>query len=377
MGNLTIEKINEINISTGFIRNYPVVTGGDLLSKISGQEGRIRVFNMETNIPPDGISGDNDYFCDVDISQQDAWIRIDAKNVRTGDWWYIQKKAGVWKTWTKVISQTQMDTALDLKVSKDGTKILSDENYTTAEKQKLANVTTHFKGLFNLSSELPTSGCVNGDYAFVKGDPNASIWYWKDGSWHDSESTLGGSMMKEIYDPSNIAKDMYNRVNHTGTQSISTISQLQEELNNKLNITDKTNIIDNFNSTSPTSGLSANCGNILNHSITSILSDAETIDYGSYFGETGGYAKLTSGLIIQFGQVKTSSNTAKQDFVFPVPFPNKCYVVLATCEGDTSSGSGVDGVYANIIDNTKASIIHDYKNVSVGTLNHYVIAIGN
>jgi len=173
------------------------------------------------------------------------------------------------------------------------------------------------------------------------------------------------------------SRDMYDRANHNGTQSVSTISQLQEELNNKLNISDKGNVVNNFDSTSTTDSLSANCGNILHQSISSILSDAKTIDYGSYFGETGGYAKLTSGLIIQFGQVKTTSNTAKQDFVFPIPFPNKCYVVLATCEGDSSSGSGVDGVYANIIDKTKASIVHDYKNVSVGTLNHFVVAIGN
>lgn len=41
----------------------------------------------------------------------------------------------------------------------------------------------------------------------------------------------------------------------------------------------------------------------------------------------------------------------------------------------TPSGSGVDTEYAHIVDNTQATVTHDYKNLSVGTLNHYILAL--
>jgi len=376
MGNITVDKLNGKSVNDEFMNISPILRGGDLCSQCDGKNGLFRVFNAISSIPPSEISGDNDYFvnsykCDVN------YHKIVCYNARGDQVWERIKTNGIWMDWVSIQNEIQVNDKLSKKVDVVSGKQLSDENYTLSEKQKLANVTTHFKGLFNSYTELVADGCVTGDYAFVKGDPNASIWYFKDGAWKDSGSTLGGSMMKEIYDPYNVAKDMYARSNHTGTQPISTIELLQATLDAKLNKTEKTKVVDNFESSSGTDALSANCGNVLNKTIHSIMTDATSIDYGSYFGETGGYAKLTSGLIIQFGQVKTASNTAKQDFVFPIPFPNKCYVVLATCESGSSSGSGVDGVYASVIDKTKASIVHDYKNVSVGTLNHYVLAIGN
>src|SRR5690606_25628088 len=36
------------------------------------------------------------------------------------------------------------------------------------------------------------------------------------------------------YDPENISDDAFDRANHTGTQAISTITDLQDELDNKL-----------------------------------------------------------------------------------------------------------------------------------------------
>ena len=32
--------------------------------------------------------------------------------------------------------------------------------------------------------------------------------------------------------------------------------------------------------------------------------------------------------------------------------------------------------FSHIIDNTQATVTHDYKNLSVGTLNHYALALG-
>lgn len=43
--------------------------------------------------------------------------------------------------------------------------------------------------------------------------------------------TGGGDMIKAVYDPNNVGSDAFNRANHTGTQAISTITDLQDTLN--------------------------------------------------------------------------------------------------------------------------------------------------
>jgi len=375
MGNITIDKINNINATTGFYRNYGFISGGNLISQCN-KTGMYRIYNASDGIPPDTTPNDNDFYIHSYVAEDNKWIRLEVRNVRNSNVYEIMCIGGVWGNYQLLPNNDQIKSKMDLKVDKSGTKQLTDENFTLAEKNKLANVTTHFKGLFNSYTELTTDGCTTGDYAFIKGTPSASIWYFKDGVWRDSGSTLGGSMMKEIYDPNGIAKDTYNRANHIGTQPISTVTNLQTELDKKLNASDKTQVVDNFNSTSVVNALSANCGNVLMSTIHSIMTDSSSVDYGSSFGEFGGYTKLSSGLIIQFIQVWTDSTTATKEFNFPIPFPNKCYVLLATCDQGTSSGSGVDAVYTRVIDKTKASITHDYKNLSIGNLGHYVLAVG-
>ena len=44
----------------------------------------------------------------------------------------------------------------------------------------------------------------------------------------------GGDMNKSTYDPQNINGDAFDRSNHTGTQSISSVTNLQTELNSKI-----------------------------------------------------------------------------------------------------------------------------------------------
>lgn len=58
----------------------------------------------------------------------------------------------------------------------------------------------------------------------------------KDGAWDEVTGGGGGEgdMTKAVYDPSNIEADVYDRTNHTGTQAISTITDLQTQLDNKL-----------------------------------------------------------------------------------------------------------------------------------------------
>lgn len=175
-------------------------------------------------------------------------------------------------------------------------------------------------------------------------------------------------------------RDIFQQVGNDFKRVDERLEELNQELDSKVNIVEGKDVvaIDNtFNSSSTEDGLSANCGKVLNQAISGIINGDTKLDYGSYFGNSGGYVKLSSGLIVQFGEVSTSSTTGTATFTFPIPFPNKCYIMLASCVGDSASGSGVDGVYTKVIDNTKGSVTHDYKNTSVTSLTHNVLVVGH
>ena len=50
-----------------------------------------------------------------------------------------------------------------------------------------------------------------------------------------------GDMLKSVYDPQNINGDAFDRSNHTGTQTASTISDFDAEVSNNTNVSQNTN----------------------------------------------------------------------------------------------------------------------------------------
>jgi hypothetical protein len=82
-----------------------------------------------------------------------------------------------------------LSASLDDKVDKVTGYDLSQENYTTAEKNKLANLSEHFKGNYTSFIALTTANPVGliGDYAFVDEtigeDTKMYIWDNNDAAW--------------------------------------------------------------------------------------------------------------------------------------------------------------------------------------------------
>ncbi|MFD2870851.1 hypothetical protein ACFS5N_00135 [Mucilaginibacter ximonensis] len=82
-----------------------------------------------------------------------------------------------------------LSSILNNKVDKVTGYSLSQENYTTAEKSKLANLSEHFKGKFTTLSALTTANPTGnlGDYAFVDTgtgyDSKMYIWDGDDNTW--------------------------------------------------------------------------------------------------------------------------------------------------------------------------------------------------
>ena len=82
---------------------------------------------------------------------------------------------------------TGLDTALSNKVDKVAGKVLSDTNFTQAEKDKLASLEgSKFVGLFVSEGALPATGSA-GDYANVDGGVGSDVyrvlWDASDNKW--------------------------------------------------------------------------------------------------------------------------------------------------------------------------------------------------
>lgn len=86
--------------------------------------------------------------------------------------------------------------ALSLKVDKSAGYGLSQNNYTTAEKDKLANLSEHFKGNYTTFAALVAANPTGslGDYAFVDQgtghDAKMYIWDGDDNTWVISSATV-------------------------------------------------------------------------------------------------------------------------------------------------------------------------------------------
>ena len=111
------------------------------------------------------------------------------------------------------ISTDEIDALLDLKVDKEIGKQLTDQNFSIGEKEKLANITDYFKGLFSNSVERDTAvtNPIIGNYVI---QPNTigsgnTIWIYDGSDWVDTGTESLGDMLKSTYDPTNKNADVY------------------------------------------------------------------------------------------------------------------------------------------------------------------------
>lgn len=164
--------------------------------------------------------------------------------------------------------QTALDSLESSKVDKVEGKVLSDNNFTTAEKSKLAGLEgSRFKGLFTTVQELKDAipSASAGDYADVDGGAghDVSRWIWdvSDAEWVEQvspPSPITEAQVKQLYESNpdtnaftdaeksklaGIAAEatknatdaqLRDRDTHTGTQEISTVSGLQVALDSKV-----------------------------------------------------------------------------------------------------------------------------------------------
>jgi len=121
---------------------------------------------------------------------------------------------------------TALNTALGTKVDKVVGKQLSDENYTSAEKSKLAALSEHYKGYFAslsaLQAAFPTG--VAGDYATVDAgigvDAQTYIWDVNDTAWILSSgsgavSSVNSQVGAVVLDTDDIGEGSTNKYYHT------------------------------------------------------------------------------------------------------------------------------------------------------------------
>jgi hypothetical protein len=89
---------------------------------------------------------------------------------------------------------------------------------------------------------------------------------------------------------------------------------------------------------------------------------------------SSGYQKLPGGLIIQWGQVNTSSS-AETSFTFPIAFPTAVYQIGVTYQNGAGSGAFIGSVGAT---STTAADISGYNTSGARVADHFtVIAIGS
>lgn len=365
MGNLSISSINNTNVSE-FIRRFPVIIGGNLLDKASEFESEYRFFNMTDGIPIELKAGDNDIFCKTKISEKDKWVRLDITDVRGGKSWYIQKKNGAWGNWVSITDQNVLDSAMNTKVDKVNGMGLSKNDFTDAYKSNVDSLvaTNYFRGYFDTIAQIQAlANPKNGWFGLVQ--ETKTIWYYNT-TWKDLGNTNTGDMKAIIYDPNNKKANVYDRANHDGQQAISTITNLQTELDSKVNKLEQIKVIDNCKSESPTDALSANQGFNIMSLINRVLAGDFPISFKSVFEETG-YMFIGQGLI-NWGVVDFVDNINKTVEVnFRYPYMNKAFVVIATPVSNSSSGSGCDSCSAQIIDNEKFYLVKDYASNSNAT----------
>ena len=111
--------------------------------------------------------------------------------------------------WVKEENSSLDPTILNSKVDKEAGKGLSEENYTTAEKNKLANLTDNFKGGFSNATDRDAELTTPAENWYILQHDTDTIWYYKDSVWIDTGNKSTGDMLKAIYDPTGKNADSF------------------------------------------------------------------------------------------------------------------------------------------------------------------------
>ena len=113
------------------------------------------------------------------------------------------------ENWVKEESNSLDPTILNSKIDKEAGKGLSEENYTTAEKNKLANLTDNFKGGYSDSADRDGSLVNPEDNWYILQHDTDTIWYYKNSVWVNTGNKSTGDMLKAIYDPTGKNADSF------------------------------------------------------------------------------------------------------------------------------------------------------------------------
>ena len=113
------------------------------------------------------------------------------------------------ENWVKEENSSLDPTILNSKVDKEAGKGLSEENYTTAEKNKLANLTDNFKGCYSDSTDRDGSLVNPEDNWYILQHDTDTIWYYKNSVWVNTGNKSTGDMLKAIYDPTGKNADSF------------------------------------------------------------------------------------------------------------------------------------------------------------------------
>jgi len=108
---------------------------------------------------------------------------------------------------------------INQKVDSDGLKQLSTEDYTTAEKNKLGNITDSFKGFFADSTARDAAITTPASGFYVIQDDTDSVWFYDGTVWVNTGNTSTGDMLKAVYDPTSVSGDAYSMGNMVETAS--------------------------------------------------------------------------------------------------------------------------------------------------------------
>lgn len=96
----------------------------------------------------------------------------------------------------------------------------------------LVNVNSKFKGVYAdataRNNAIPLNEREDGIYVIQ--EDTDTIWYYNNNDWVNTGASSVGDMLRSMYDPNSRNADVFERSNHQGTQAISTITGLQDEL---------------------------------------------------------------------------------------------------------------------------------------------------